>query len=537
MNLYNRLGSPLFSRALITAFTIFCLGCGGGGGGNDVVAQAPAGAVPVAAQPTIPPGGGTVVVPTVQAQTFNFPTFSVNSRLAVIANFQTTTETPATTGTLTTTLGNLGAIPRLLSRFDPSSTDGTQDTNACGYADVCALNHLLGDSEVKQQAAATTVRPRFQELAEGTQQDFFVVPAFRDITAEKILEPNETQHCTIFAEVLNGNPIIDRNKALAVAEAFDSNNPERPGSGIYDQVRAVFGSEWNQNPPGGNDGDSKIVIFFFSSQTLGNGLFGFVSPADGNPSGGGNSNKGEILYINGDKSTYQTLATISHEFQHLVNQNEKLNQQGANPAGAVDENIMVNEGLSGLAEEVCGFTLQSGNTLLAAVTNDYLEKPERHEFFDFFESGLAYGQGYLFFKYVREHHGDQVIRAICTNPGSGLANLNNHLPNGFPETFRRWTIANYATNLTGQVPGIYRYPSGFRTNGTFPAGTLVGVNTTSMTNNQANSTNALRPWSCSYQILESKPGSGLSTRIEPAGGSPFGVIFEGTRDQFTSFDE
>ena len=530
MKLYKRL--PV---ALITAFTLSALGCGGGGGNDDVAARAPSGGQTNNSGGTTNPG--TVTIPVTQSQTFTFPSFSVNSRLTVIGTFQTTTETPSQTGTVSTVLSDLGAVPRIAARMAPDSVDSAAAYNPCGYPDACAVDSLMGEPRAQQSTPNTAVRPRFQELAEGAEEELYLPLAFKTVTAQKVLEPNETVHCTIFAEVIGGNPVIDRTKALAVAQAFDSNNPQRPGSGIYDQARAVFGSEWNQNPTGGNDGDTKVVIFFFSSQTLGNGLFGFVSPADGNPNGGSSSNKAEMLYINADKSVYQTLATISHEFQHLINQNQKINQQGLNPANAVDENVSVNEGLSGLAEEVCGFTLNSGNNLLLAVLNDYLEKPEQHEFFNFGRAGLGYGQSYLFFKYVREHFGDQTIRNICTDTGSGLANLDKHLPNGFPEVFRRWTIANYATNLSGGVPPIYKYPSGFRTNGTYPAGTLVGVKVNAMGNNATNPTNALRPWSCNYQILESEPGVGIQATVNPASGSPYSLIFEGNKGQFTSLEQ
>jgi IrrE N-terminal-like domain len=528
MRIRKRSKFQVFLRTAITVLVLGTFGCGGGGG-DDQVAFNPG--------QTVGDGGG-VSTPVLVPQTFNYPTFNTNSKLTVIANFQTQEETPNITGMLSTTLGNLaGLAPKLAFRSDLSDPSVSSGPNRCGYPDACALHALMGPSVRSQAAPPTNIRPRFEELLEGAQESFFLIPAFKSVTAEKILEPNETTRCTIFAEVVNNTPAIDRTRALAIAAAFDSNNPQRPGSGIYDQVRAVFGSEWNQNPPGGNDGDQKVVLFFFSAQTLGTSLFGYTSPADGDPDGGAVSNKGEIIYINAGKPLYQQLATISHEFQHLVNQNEKVNQQGLNPPGASDENISVNEGLSGLAEEVCGYTYESGNDLLVDVSNNYLEKPERHEFFDFFQAGLGYGQGYLFFRYVREHFGDSTILAICTDTRTGLVNLNAHLPGGFPEIFRRWTVANYATNLSGSVPDIYRYPSGLRTDGTFVGGTLVGVKTTPLINNQVNSTGALHPWSASYQTLESNPGVGVTATILPAEGSPFGIIFESTADQFTSFDD
>lgn len=517
-----------------TLMALMTFGCGGGGGSDGTVNQT-SGTTVTATTPTTNTGGTNISTGT--EQTFSYPNFTNNSRLTVVANFQTTTETSSQTATLQAKLSDIGALPRaVLNRLDTSSTDSEVVGDRCGYADACLVHTMMRGFETNQQSVST-IRPRFEELAEGAQEDFYLIPAFKSVTGEKILEPGETVHCTIFAEVVNGTPAIDRTKALAVAQAFDTNNPQRPGSGIYDQVRAAFGSEWNQNPPGGNDGDEKIVLFFFSPETLGTGLFGYVSPADADPDGGAQSNMGEIVYVNAGKSTYQTLDTIAHEFQHVINQNQKINQQGLNPPGAQDENITVNEGLSMLSEEICGFTYESGNDFLVIVTNNYLEKPEQHEFFDFFAAGLGYGEGYLFFRYVREHFGDATIKAISTDTGVGIENLNAHLPVGFAEVFRRWTIANYATNLGGSVPSIYKYPSGFKTNGTYAAGTLVGVRMFEMDNNQTNSTPALGAWSACYLTLENEPGLGVNATITPAGNSAYGLVEEQTKDQFTSFQD
>lgn len=517
----KRIRSSAWRLLALGGLAALAIGCGSDGG--DSITSVPS-----------PGGGAPVILP----RTFQFPTFSNSSKLTVVANFQTAEESTNTTGQLSATLSDLtGAVARSSPVPALSARADSNAVNPCGYADACALIELTKEYSA-QSAVDPGVRRRFQELAKGERVDFVIIPAgFQKVTGEKILAPGDTEHCTIFAEVRNGSPVISEAKALMVAQAFDSENPQRHGSGIYDQVRAVFGSEWNQNPVGGNDGDMKVVIFFFSSQTTGAGLFGFTSPADAKPEGGALSNKGEIIYVNADKSDYQTLATISHEFQHLINQNEKVNQQGLNPTGATEENLTVNEGLSELSEEVCGFTLQSGNELLAAVCNDYLKKPQDHKFFNFNETGNGYGQGYLFFKFVREHFGDSVIRSICTNPGTGLANLDAKIPIGFAETFRRWTIANYAGNLAGAVPAIYSYPSGFKTNGAYPAGDLVGVATQPMTNNQENGSGAIKAWSTRYLVLDGGSGAGLTAEILGALNSPFGVLFEQNRGTFTTLQQ
>lgn len=508
------------------------VGAGGGGGG----------------------GGGGPVNPPSQNRTFSYPNVGANSRVTLIGNFQPGSETSSATAQVTAAVqqGPFSTLARMaLPQADPGSTSGPATPGAlpvtrtaCGTADVTALTNLMGEgrvmgmspkAEVRTQAA-TPVRSRFQELAEGAKQDFFLITAFKTVTAQKILQPNETVHCTIFAELdPAGNPCLSRDKALQIAQAFDSNNPARPGSGIYDQVRNEFGSEWNQNPVGGNDGDTKVVLMFFRSATLGQGLFGYTSPADQSQTPTDLGNKGEIVYINADKDLVQNLATLAHEFQHLINQNEKIVRQGTFPAGAMDENVTVNEGLSGLSEEICGYGFDVSD-LLVDICNDYLSRPEEHEFFDFFAAGLGYGEGFLFFKYAREQYGDQVIRSIVTSPQVGLANLDAQLPNGFAENFRRWTVANYATNLSGQVPKEYRYPSGFRTDGNYGAGQLVGVRTFPMGTGQ-NRTDPLGAWSTQYLTFSDGNGDDLRLDVATAPNSPVGVVFEAVEGTLTSFDQ
>ncbi len=535
---------------------ILLTGCGGGGSSDQPLASfvedpgpspQPTGSPSPSPSPTNNPNPNPFPTPnptsspTPSPRTFVYPDFGTNSRVTVVANFQPEAQTTTTTSQLVATLNSFGPapVPRFADLSEDEAEEGFVAVGAsCGTPDAWAFaEHLSLQTSADEQIVPQQVLGRYQDLPEGAEEQFFIIPIFNNITTKKVLQPNETLHCTIFAEVDgNGNPVLSRQKALLIAEAFDSNNPQRPGSGIYQQVREVFGSEWNQNPPGGLDGDMKIVMVFISSATIGNNLFGYTSPADARPNGGSTSNQGEILYINANKSDYQTLATIAHEFQHLVNINQKLNQQGLNPPGATQEVVAINEGLSGLAEEVCGFTFQSGNTLLHIITNDYLRRPQEHSFFDFFKAGLGYGQGYLFFKFVREQFGDATIRNIATSPKTGKVNLDEQIPGGFGEAFRRWTVANFATNLSG-TPLIYRYPSGFRTNGTYATGQLVGPKTFPLSRNQNNGSAALNAWSTNYLVFDQGNGSELQIQIQPANNSPFGLILEQIQGTYSRLDQ
>lgn len=319
---------------------------------------------------------------------------------------------------------------------------------------------------------AEAVQPKFEEIPVGGDFTFFVVGS-GNVTCRKVLSENDTVHCSIFAEVRNGQPILDPVRATQFATAWDTNNPVRPGSGIYDQVRGVFGSEWTVN--GGRDGDSKVVLVYCSSATLGSGLFGFFRPSDEfTQAEVPNSNEGEILYLNADKPDFDVLATMAHEFQHMVRFNTKLIQQGTFAGQA--ENDTIDEGCSMVAEELCGYGLQAqggGNAFMFQATRSYLEQANSFNLFRDFNGSLKfYGGGYLLAKYFRETFGDSVFFRLNTNTGIGYQNMVNLSAVGSTELFRRFSLALLASPFTGAVPAEARYPSGFTTQDTFDIRTL-----------------------------------------------------------------
>ncbi|MCA9797261.1 MAG: hypothetical protein KC910_35870, partial [Candidatus Eremiobacteraeota bacterium] len=368
-------------------------------------------------------------------RTFTIPNFGANQK-AVFLNSLTPATDAAGSNQTVQLVSNNRSLP-VSARVEETVTR-SDDPIGCGLM-------LLQEEPVRPTDLGVLGRgvlPRFQELAEGSVETFFSSFTGLNVTCQKVLEPNETLHCTIFAEVVSGTPVVSRARALQIAQAFDSNNPFKAGGGIYDQVRAIFGSEWNLNPVGGRDGDTKVVLVFMRSSSIGGtGLFGFFRPTDASPkSQVPNSNEGEILYLNSDRTLDEQLGTIAHEFKHMISYNTKVIRQGTFPAGAPFENLSIEEGLAVLAEQLVGYTMEQGNSFQFTVVRNYLQAPQSFNFFTFSTSNSGYyGQGYLFFRYVLEQFGQQTITNIATSTSVGLANLNQNLAPGFAEVFRRWT--------------------------------------------------------------------------------------------------
>ncbi|GMU54204.1 MAG: hypothetical protein AMXMBFR33_33500 [Candidatus Xenobia bacterium] len=343
--------------------------------------------------------------------------------------------------------------------------------------DVCAAERSEIARAIKQRAngGGAGVQPRFEQVAQGSDITFFVVGP-GNLNCRKILDETQTTNCVIFAEVRNGQPVLSTERALAIAQAWDTNNPARPGAGIYAQVRAAFGSEWTTN--GGRDGDSKIVLVFCSGASIGSSLFGFFRPSDEfSKAEIGTSNEGEILYLNADKSDFDTLATMAHEFQHMVRFNQKLIQQGTFAGTA--ENDTIDEGASMNAEELCGYSLDAaggGNRFMFQGCQSYLEQAADSNLFDGFNGALRfYGGGYLLVKYFREQFGQTAFVTFNTNTGIGFSNMASVAGLSQAELFRRFSLALLTSGFTGSVPPEGRFPSGFSTQGSFNINELGAV--------------------------------------------------------------
>lgn len=394
---------------------------------------------------------------------------------------------------------------------------------------------------VRGKSFGEEIRPRFQELPEGAQQNFFVAQTSRNVTTRKMNSESETIHCTIFAEVRgDGTPVISKGTALQIAQAWDLNNPFRPGGGIYDQTRAVFGSEWVEG--GGRDGDVKVNLVLLSASSIGGAnLFGFFRPSDELPrSQVSTSNEGEILYLNADKAVgdlFDLLSTAAHEFQHLADWNIKFGHNGR--LDGTTEDPTINEGQSVLAEDLLGYGLNAqggANSFVYNVCDQYLRRTADQPFFDFDDSQASYGKGYLLFRYINDRFGTNAVTNIATSPSTGLANIQSRLGVSFRSLFDDWTMTNLVSPLAG-APAELQY-SGFTTTSTFNVRglgnrTLPGVvpqTTSAPPGGQANRN--LEPWSAYYAEYSRGTGNTLTIAIDQSLNTDANLVLQSPRGTF-----
>lgn len=230
---------------------------------------------------------------------------------------------------------------------------------------------------------------------------------------------------------------------------------------IYPRLTAVFGAE----PRPGVDGETRIFIVL--SPAVDNwgkekGLMGYFWSRDAIPGRLPRSNQKEVLFMTDqlfDRPALTSFGTLAHEFQHLLNFSRKSARLGYR----LTEETWLDEGLSMYAMEVAGYGLPAGDYHIAKDLRVFQEEPAAFSLTSWSENpnGFAYGQSYLFVRYLVDRFGSGVISEILNDNRAGVACVSAVLEKRgttFAEHFRAWAIANYIsdTPLAKNTPYSYR---------------------------------------------------------------------------------
>jgi hypothetical protein len=208
------------------------------------------------------------------------------------------------------------------------------------------------------------------------------------------------------------------------------------------------------------------------------------------------SNDAEIFYllaadptgvVNGNARSVadvleSTIATVGHEFQHLINASRRLYVLETD---AFDEEVYLNEGLSHIAEELLFYHRAQraprqnlGNSILATGTasreafiqfgqqnesryGEYLENPETNSPYGDNDDLGVRGAAWAFLRYAADQRaGDDAAlwMALVNNDATGLDNLQEVLGNPIP-IFRDFTVSVYTDDAVTGIPAIFTQPS------------------------------------------------------------------------------
>lgn len=232
----------------------------------------------------------------------------------------------------------------------------------------------------------------------------------------------------------------ERNVALAslgsIAQRFEEET--------YPALTRLFGTE---NIPG-VDSNSRITVLVHRMQDESTGIAGYVRTADGYTRlAAPESNEREMFYIGtGGLENPRANAFFAHEFMHLIHFNQKEVKQG------VQEDVWVQEGLAEVAPTIAGVANPFEESYLASRVRDFVSNP-RDSLTEWLNKPTDYGAASLFFHYLKDQYGQELLRDIMVSAQKGIAGIDdafakNGIEKTFSEAFEDWTIAVFVNDCS-----------------------------------------------------------------------------------------
>ena len=184
------------------------------------------------------------------------------------------------------------------------------------------------------------------------------------------------------------------------------------------------------------DNDPKVIFFFSAlgsyNGTVFDGYFSAYNQMTEEEAQleGAHSNKCEMLYMSCDPvnpTASSTLSVLSHELQHLIHWGYDTNEE-----------TWVDEGCAELAMVIYGYP----DPII------YFPSNPNNNLIVWDQQFSDYVQTMLFFTYLSEQYGVEIIKEIVANPENSVTGINTVLSNNgiaesFTDIFNNWTIANF----------------------------------------------------------------------------------------------
>lgn len=544
----------IFVLFLAITITLFC-GCGGGGKKGST-----GGALPSNGESSVSYGQGT---------------FSVSSFAANQTGILISTQQPSGDSSTVSASATVASTPSKMELLSNSSGKFALMLKASNHDGDGLKRDLPWISDKRIRSKMLFRMMRHVSCANyshsSTASDTFSIYNINTNSKQNITlynrTPGSAAKTLVFVEQQNGSDVVSAATIASIVSAFETNNPyDSSRQGIYYRMRDLFGSEWNNG--GGSDGEDKIIFCIISSNSLGgNSLLGYFNQEDelsckGESSGDTSvpdSNQGEIIYINatyfnqvsdGVTTMFDGLATIVHEFQHIINYNNKYIRQGTK--NGTEENTTINEGISMLAEQELGYSLSptagGGNQFLFNAIKAYEDNPHggsAPSFFGFNSANRDYGKGYLLINYIRDRFGLNTITTLTTSSGTGSSGITSATGISFNTLFQDWAKTNYLDCTSGIVPAAFKYSNlnmcgnyitrnpitGATSSNSLP-GIQMAQTISAAGSNSINVT--IQPWTAAYFLFNNGTGSTLTVTVNAPTTTQSNFIYEAPTGTFNS---
>ena len=208
---------------------------------------------------------------------------------------------------------------------------------------------------------------------------------------------------------------------------------KREFDNMYPIMHDKFGYE------GDVDGNGKVIILLFKMTD--ERIAGYFSSADKyNRYEIADSNEADMLYVNYDLINYEksdVLATIAHEFQHMILFNSRYELK------LPDLEVWLNEGLSMQAEFWTGYLEQQSSDYLGGFLKNYssLGLTDWSN-----ASYLNYGYSMVYVRYLVDRFGDDIVKKLYKAPyKKGVFAVANATGIGFNDIFKDFVLALFVS--------------------------------------------------------------------------------------------
>ena len=208
---------------------------------------------------------------------------------------------------------------------------------------------------------------------------------------------------------------------------------------IYPTLTDTYGTEWKP----GIDKDEHITVLIHQMKGK---VGGYFNSGDEYPKAlVANSNEREMIYLNSEYvSNDLEKSFLAHEFIHLITFNQKYKKHNTS------EEVWLNESRAEYASTLLGYDDEYQGSNLESRVKSFLNKPY-DSLTEWRNKSYDYGVINLFFQYLVEHYGIEILTDSLHSSQVGIPSLNYALEkNGFEEDFSQiftdWTIAVLINN-------------------------------------------------------------------------------------------
>ena len=231
--------------------------------------------------------------------------------------------------------------------------------------------------------------------------------------------------------------------------------------GIYNTDRSIFGNE-----PAGNFQNLGLTVddlyilisrkIFTAGYFWGANFYPVATNAD--------SNEKKIFFLQLDEVDDASRAigdlssTMAHEFQHMIHFGQKFNVSDQN-----SENTWLDEAMSGYAEYINGFRIETANNQSKAIQADYyLDRVNQIRVDNWYLDGDSnevasahYGKAFLFGVWLAQNYGTNgVVQNLLSVQSVSRAAVEAFTGETFDETFAKFMLALAVNDTAGGTFGF-----------------------------------------------------------------------------------